>query len=222
MFIPNKYTTWYYNIINNSKNRTLTGYVEKHHIIPKSLDGDNSLDNIAILTAREHFVCHLLLVKMTTGHYKKLMQFAVGKFIQTTPTQKRVFTSWEYNKIRSSISLARTGKKHSKETREKMSQNMKGRKPWNKGVIGITHSPESNTKRSITLTGQPKSNTHRDNISKGKTGHTAGMSGKSHTAETREKMSQNMKGLRGPQTRIDVCPFCSKNNVTYRHIKFCT
>ena len=39
------------------------GYTEKHHIIPKCLGGTNDANNIAILSAREHFLCHLLLAK---------------------------------------------------------------------------------------------------------------------------------------------------------------
>jgi len=48
------------------------------------------------------------------------------------------------------------------------------------------------------------------------------MLGKTHTIETRVKMSENMKGKRGPQKRIDFCSSCYKKNVTARHIKFCT
>lgn len=38
--------------------------LEKHHILPRSLGGTNSKDNIVSLTTREHFIAHLLLVKM--------------------------------------------------------------------------------------------------------------------------------------------------------------
>ena len=41
MYLQNKYTTWYYKIINKAKNRTIAGYTEKHHIIPRSLGGKN-------------------------------------------------------------------------------------------------------------------------------------------------------------------------------------
>lgn len=40
------------------------GYHEKHHIIPRSIGGTNESDNIVCLTAREHFIAHLLLSKM--------------------------------------------------------------------------------------------------------------------------------------------------------------
>jgi hypothetical protein len=77
IFINNKYTTWYNSLINKAKNRTITGYTEKHHIIPTALGGTNDKDNLVRLTAREHFVCHLLLTKMTTGNDKYKMNFAL-------------------------------------------------------------------------------------------------------------------------------------------------
>lgn len=76
MFIANKYTNWYYQIISRAKNRKLSGYSEKHHIIPRSLGGDNSKENIVCLTAREHFICHLLLIRMLSGIAKSKMVYA--------------------------------------------------------------------------------------------------------------------------------------------------
>lgn len=64
MFKNNKYSNWYYSIINKSKNRINNGYIERHHIIPRSLGGSDNHENIALLTAKEHFICHLLLTKM--------------------------------------------------------------------------------------------------------------------------------------------------------------
>ena len=58
------YQNIYNNIINTRKQKTFNGYTEKHHIIPKSLGGRDSKDNLVELSAREHFICHLLLTKM--------------------------------------------------------------------------------------------------------------------------------------------------------------
>jgi hypothetical protein len=77
IFIDNKYTRIYHLIIERSKTRNLEGYFEKHHIIPTSIGGDNSQSNIAKLTAREHFVCHLLLTKMVIGNAMYKMKFAL-------------------------------------------------------------------------------------------------------------------------------------------------
>jgi hypothetical protein len=80
MFTQNKYTKWYFNIINSAKTREIINevYYENHHIIPKALGGDNSKENLVKLTAREHFICHLLLVKMVkTKAHRRSMSFAL-------------------------------------------------------------------------------------------------------------------------------------------------
>ena len=73
MYLTNKYTKWYENIIAKARQRVNaeTDYFEKHHIIPKSLGGSNDSSNLVKLTAKEHFVCHLLLTKMLTGSARK-------------------------------------------------------------------------------------------------------------------------------------------------------
>ena len=43
--------------------RPLDGYSEKHHIIPLSFGGTDDWSNKVRLTAKEHFVAHLLLLK---------------------------------------------------------------------------------------------------------------------------------------------------------------
>lgn len=58
------YKRIYDNLIDSAKNRLLEGYVEKHHIVPKCLGGDNSTNNLVILTPEEHFLAHVLLVKI--------------------------------------------------------------------------------------------------------------------------------------------------------------
>jgi NUMOD3 motif len=79
IFLDNKYTKWYYQIVNRANSRKLpkNHLTERHHIIPKSIKKDNSRSNLAPLTPREHFICHWLLVKMTTGEIRKKMLFAV-------------------------------------------------------------------------------------------------------------------------------------------------
>ena len=104
MFLDNKYTRWYNNIISSAIARSpKNDYFEKHHIIPKSLGGSNKVSNIVKLTAREHFVCHLLLTKMLSGKEKAKMVFAlsmlvkiknIGKNCRYTPSSRL----YEYSK----------------------------------------------------------------------------------------------------------------------------
>ena len=60
------YYTLYMNIVNNRIKNSVekSNYFELHHIVPKSLGGPNTEDNIVALSAREHFICHYLLTKI--------------------------------------------------------------------------------------------------------------------------------------------------------------
>lgn len=43
------------------------GYIERHHILPKALGGSDDSSNLVALTAREHFLAHVLLAKIYGG-----------------------------------------------------------------------------------------------------------------------------------------------------------
>src|ERR1700676_177792 len=77
MFLDNKYTYWYNTIIAHRKMNAFNGYVEKHHILPRSMGGLDDDENIVKLSAREHFVCHRLLAKMTTGGSRRSRALAL-------------------------------------------------------------------------------------------------------------------------------------------------
>lgn len=59
-------------------------YCEAHHIIPKCLGGSDDKTNIILLTAREHYIAHLLLRRIYPGNYS--LAFAV-EFMHVDPTQ---------------------------------------------------------------------------------------------------------------------------------------
>ncbi len=109
MFIQNKYTKWYYNIVKQASLRAPVGYIEKHHIIPKSMGGSNDKENIVALTAREHFICHLLLTKMTEGTNRYKMLHAVWRL---TTSRKDKVSSKIYEQIKIERSKAMTGRKN--------------------------------------------------------------------------------------------------------------
>jgi hypothetical protein len=231
MYIENKYKKWYDAIIKKAQLRDTQGYVEKHHIIPKSLGGSNDKENIVGLTAREHFVCHWLLTKfISETFYKKKMLNALGKFVQCSPLQQRNMTSRQFQVARQAISEANKGRVYTAEMRKKISDANKGAIPWNKGLTGVQHYPQASkdnlknlysNKSFVERYGATKAAAVKEKMSTSKMGHTAGMTGKVHSDATRTQMSANMKGQRGPQKRTPVCPTCSATNVTSRHIKFC-
>lgn len=58
------YAKIYQTLINKAKQRTIEGYSESHHVVPRCMGGSDSPSNLVRLTPEEHFVAHLLLVKM--------------------------------------------------------------------------------------------------------------------------------------------------------------
>ena len=58
------YQAIYSNLIKHAQSSVINGYVEKHHILPKSMGGTNNESNIVKLTARQHFIAHWLLFKI--------------------------------------------------------------------------------------------------------------------------------------------------------------
>jgi hypothetical protein len=58
------YQAHYNRLVERAKNRTVEGYVERHHILPRCMGGTNDKANIVPLTPEEHYVAHQLLVKI--------------------------------------------------------------------------------------------------------------------------------------------------------------
>lgn len=63
------YRKIYDNLVSKAKLRGLdknkfNSYCEIHHIKPRSIGGSDSIDNLVMLTGREHYIAHMLLWKM--------------------------------------------------------------------------------------------------------------------------------------------------------------
>lgn len=134
MFLDNKYSRWYFRLMETRKSLRRDDYLEKHHIIPRALGGSNARFNLVNLTAREHFIAHMLLPKMLQQPQKRKMQFAFmfmmgrgrGKGRQLYIPSSRIFEIY-----RKECVAANTGRKWSDEQREKMRKRkiVTGRKP---------------------------------------------------------------------------------------------
>jgi len=167
IFIQNKYTRWYYIIIHNASQVIPDSYTEKHHIIPKSLGGSNEPDNIVLLSARQHFICHWLLTKMVSDKkatYK--MANAFNRMMKKgRPDQKRYYlsgTAYENARIRNNI--LRSGKNHPfygkklpKKWRDNISKNAPDRSGRNNPFYGKQHKEETKEMLSSIKTGKPVS-----------------------------------------------------------------
>ena len=172
-----KYARAYIRLIETRMNRSIDGYFERHHIIPKSVGGSNSVKNIIKLTAREHFIAHLLLSKsMKTKKAKGKMVFALNRLVhgneknytnnsrtyqfiseQNSKQSSKRSKSWwssltkeERSAMRSGENNSRYGIKMTDETKRKIGEANKGKLSGeNHPLFGIGHSEESKRKMSV-------------------------------------------------------------------------
>jgi hypothetical protein len=125
------YSQNYYSYINYVKtlNRTKRDgvYYEKHHIIPRCCGGSNDPSNLVLLTGREHFLAHYLLIKIykDTEYFSKLITAAVlmarpllRKEHYTVNARLYEACKIKYSKYRSEN---QRGKKLSQSTKDKLS-----------------------------------------------------------------------------------------------------
>lgn len=102
------YRKIYDNLINTRKERKLckSVYVEKHHVIPKVMGGDNNPNNLIELTAREHFLAHWLLYKI---HKSSQMAMAYFSMTRKGKGQDRRITSRQYQSAKVAMSKSKKG-----------------------------------------------------------------------------------------------------------------
>lgn len=73
----------------------LSSYLEKHHIVPRSLGGGNEPSNLIRLTPEDHFFAHLLLAKTHGGELWAPIAFMVGGSRKDyRPTHSRKAHGW--------------------------------------------------------------------------------------------------------------------------------
>ena len=225
MFINNKYNKLYYFIIENAANVRIKFKTQNHHIIPESIGGSNDPDNRVHLTHKEHFVCHHLLTKMTTGEEWKSMVYAMhcmqadGRH-QTRYSEGTVRAFAENKKNYSKIASERMtgennpqfGRVWTDEEREEQSNKIKGR-------IQPQHEKEKQIAAITGRTRDPFSNKHKANLSKNHASKQPGYDG-SHSEETKRKLciaAQN----RAPQTREVIEAAAKKRVGSKRKKKLC-
>lgn len=227
IFFGMNYSKVYMCLILNRQAQPLSEneYGEHHHIIPRSEGGSDDTSNLVRLSAREHYIAHLLLAKI----YDDVKMYSAVTFMQTGRHKSRnfKFNSRLYEKIR-------------KEFANKLSLHKKGKPTWNKGKKmskeyclksslahkGIKLNQSSYDKMAasmsklIWITNGRKSrrikpdesipvgwhkgrdNKMKANLSKSTIGRQANNKGKKLSAETKRKISESVKtAMRKPEVR---------------------
>ena len=227
----NKYQTWYQNITDRARFRTLEGYTERHHVIPKSVGGNDDPGNLVNLTAREHFICHWLLTKIYTGKEKYQMLSALRGMRRENTKQQRYntkITARVYNNLKEEWSIKHgklmmtdknkmRGNTHTAKVKEIIRQKNTGKKLTLEQV-------ENLRKAKVGKKREPFSQEWLDNMSKAHTGERNGMYNKKHTDEAKEKQREKAIGrkqsaetiqrkadaVRGSKREKKLCPHCSQ------------
>lgn len=193
------YQLHYNNLIIRAQGRILNEYTEKHHIIPKCLGGSNNPENIVDLTPEEHYIAHLLLVKMHPNNRKLIFS---ARMMTISPYGKRnnnKMFGWLKRKISilghseescEKIRNSHLGSKRSVETKSKMSKLQKDRGGYGPKKFSEAHKQKlSESHSGISL--PERSESHRRNLSKSLKGKpsTPGFTGKHHSVESKLKTS---------------------------------
>ena len=178
------YLRHYNALIDRARGRTLIGYVERHHVVPRCMGGSDDPSNLVCLTPEEHFVAHQLLVKINPSE-KKLI-YAAWAMTHGSARNNKKF-GW-LKRLRSEAQKNMT---LSKEAREKISLSKKGKKisPERAAALhearrNFTVTDETRLLLSKTMTGKPKSKEHREALSLARRTM-------EYTPELREKLAAN-------------------------------
>lgn len=187
------YSLIYNKIISRGQNRTLLGYTENHHIIPRCLGGNDDKANLVKLTAEEHYVCHQLLVKIYPGHIGLLASvIKMSGYNQTGRKCNNKLFGW----IKRRMQVLRAGVPLSEETKAKISAARQGQPPSHT----TPHSDVSKKKISESRAGKgtaAKSEETKDRMS-------AAAIGRKKSQEHKESISLSKKGKPWTQARIDA------------------
>lgn len=170
-------------------------YTEKHHIIPKCLGGGNEKSNISVLTAKEHFICHLLLARKLYPTNPKIW-YGLFMLLGGTTRQKenrhipgsRIFEEVRIKRSemfsgRNHAQYWHTGEKHPQFNKKKsaefcLSASERAKKYW-----------AENRELKIINSENNFNQTNNNTISKGKkSGENNPFFGKTHTEQTRQQI----------------------------------
>lgn len=232
----NKYQKYYDSIISNGSIEKLPNY-ERHHIIPKSLGGTDSKDNLVYISARAHFICHWLLTKIYPNgeeHWKMLnalrMMRAENKNQQRYESK---ITSRVYANLKEEYALLQSERVNGENNPmygDKFYRSEEGFRKQKEAVTGEKNGSkklEARKKISESKLGkkrEPFNEEWLQKLAKSNRGSNNGMFGKTHSDSTKQKMKEQAIGrkqsietiikkadaIRGLKREKKLCIHCNK------------
>jgi len=199
MFIQNIYARIYESFISKAKTRVKPNcYTEIHHILPKSLGGTDDISNLVVLTAEEHYKCHLLLCRFTYSIYRHKMLYASKMMINMKRSYQNRFIpnsriyAWLKEKSAKSSSDLTKGKTYEELYGVEKAKEMRRKKSLPRGP----QKPETVQKRAEKLKGLKRTEEQRERMSQS---HKEEVENRVYTEEDRklfaDRMSKTHKGI---------------------------
>lgn len=144
------YNEYIQNIL-NTRGRFACGeeYCERHHIIPRCMDGSDEDDNLIDLYAKEHYEVHRLLAEENPDNQKLVFAWWIMSAKSTTTNGRYELTAEEYELAKIALSEAQSkakkeqfankenhpmfGRAHTDEAKDKMRKAKQGKPSPKKG-----------------------------------------------------------------------------------------
>jgi NUMOD3 motif len=142
------YLKVYHQLISKAQHRQMPNniYIERHHIVPLSLKGEDIESNIVSLTAKEHFIAHHLLWKIhrnppMTKAFMLMCNVKRNGIKYKVNAKEYQILKEEFSKSQSIATSSRPGnnlgKKLSQEWKDNISKGLMGRPGGNNGSSGF-------------------------------------------------------------------------------------
>jgi len=170
-------------------------YYEKHHVLPKCMGGLNNKENLVLLTAKEHFICHKLLLEIYPNEKGLFYAYKAMCNMRNSNLRDYIVGSREYERVKIKHGIKYSGENHymfgrkfSEETKEKLRQANLGK---NNPLYGIGHSEETKIKMSKSRKGKYVG-VKLSKETKGKISES--LKGRKHSEETKIKISKSLRG----------------------------
>lgn len=106
------YQKIYDSLIERGKNRTIDGYSERHHILPRCMGGGDEKENLVDLTPEEHFLAHVLLVKLHPEQFNLILAVQIMCAPIKGGRPRRVLYGWLKRRLSEHMSRQNYGEKN--------------------------------------------------------------------------------------------------------------
>lgn len=239
------YAQFIQNIL-NTRGRFACGdeYHERHHIVPRCMDGGDEEENLIDLFAREHFIAHKMLAKENPDNNSLTYAWSCMAYWNSSSQDRCEVTPEEYEEARIALAESKKGRPRSEAVRNKLSTYMKEQwqnPEWRNNMLELLRPTYTDQQRNDKLSEKAKERfknpeNHplygRHHTEESKRKNSESHKGKFPSVETRIKLSESRRGEKNPnygkprseeakkkQSETMKGRYCGENNPNYGNHK---